>query len=158
MALLKQCLRVRTGSMYSTDNVVPYFELIRAPRIVKSCLSFLRPLSSFNPHPSLSVSLLYPSCPPSLLLLLPLPLTLSSSHPPSLLPFLPPSLSPSLLSPQHQAPVRSLLYRQLYCLQRDHPVYRSVTLRLLSSHLLSLLTEEEEEPTGRKHYRFVFIV
>ena len=45
----------------------------------------------------------------------------------------------------HQAAVRSLVYRQLYSLQRDHPVYRNVILRLLNSHLLSLLTDEEEE-------------
>lgn len=45
----------------------------------------------------------------------------------------------------HQAAVRSLVYRQLYGLQRDHPVYRNVILRLLNSHLLSLLTDEEEE-------------
>ena len=56
----------------------------------------------------------------------------------------------------HQAAVRSLVYRQLYSLQRDHPVYRNVILRLLNSHLLSLLTDEEEETSTYPFILFGF--
>ena len=62
-----------------------------------------------------------------------------------------------LLFTQHQAAVRSTVYRQLHSLQRDHPVYRSVTLRLLSSHLLSLLTDEDEGPSGMMYLFFRFV-
>ena len=43
---------------------------------------------------------------------------------------------------QHQSSVRALLYAQLYALQKEFPMFRLLTIRLMLNHLQSLLTEE----------------
>ena len=43
---------------------------------------------------------------------------------------------------QHQISVRALLYAQLYALQKEFPMFRLLTIRLMLNHLQSLLTEE----------------
>jgi hypothetical protein len=49
---------------------------------------------------------------------------------------------------QNQAPVRGMLYRQLYCLQEEYPVVRPLALRLLLTHLQSLMTDEIDDGYG----------
>ena len=49
---------------------------------------------------------------------------------------------------QNQASVRGMLYRQLYCLQEEYSVIRPLALRLLLTHLQSLMTDEIDDGYG----------